>query len=62
MKIRVFDRKNNAYALFQLGYAGGDKLFSVVSVLECIIFELYERQINFSFDKNRDNYEIEFIE
>lgn len=57
MKIKVSDRKNNAYALFQLGYSGG-KLFSVPSVLECVVFELYEKQANFSFDEDKDNYEI----
>lgn len=59
MKLRVFDKKHNAYALFQLGYSGG-KLFSIPSVLECIVFEVYEKQGNFSFDEDRDNYEIQW--
>ena len=57
MKIRVLDKKHKAYAYFNLGYSGG-KLFSVPSVLECITFEVYQKDIAFSFTEGKDGYEI----
>lgn len=62
MHLRILDKKHNAHAFFQLGYAGGEKLFSVPSVLECVVFEVYDKSVNFSFDEDKDNYKVEFVE
>ena len=57
LKLKVKDRKHNAYALFQLGYSA-DKLFAIPLVLECVAFEVYQKDIGFSFDEEPDNYEL----
>lgn len=60
MNIRIHDKKNNALAYFGLGYSSG-KLFSTPSVLECVQFEVYQKDAAFSFDEPRDNYDVVII-
>jgi len=59
MKIKVIDKKHDAYALFQLGYGDG-RLFTKPSIFHCLAFEVCRVELGFSFNENRDNYEISY--